>query len=342
MSEPTEIPHPRQTTRLLGHDAAAATLADALSSGRMAHAWMLSGPRGIGKATLAYRAARYVLAGASPDLLGEGAPLSVAEDDPVVPLVANGAHPNLRVLSTEASTGSGREVVVDDVRAVGQFIRSTAADGGWRVIVVDAIDDFNRNAANALLKFLEEPPNKCLLLLVNHTIGTVLPTIRSRCRLLRLRPLADADLRQVVTGLMPDLPGADLDLLAGMALGSPGRAVALVADKGLDLRRDVAQLLDRAPTVDRGRLLAFADRFARADALSGFRLVGEILGAWLAERAKKTALRDGAGRAQACWELWEAIGRLFRLAEARNLDRKQVILDAFLRVESAGIAGRVD
>ncbi len=338
------IPHPRETTRLFGHGEAAATLASALESGRMAHAWMLSGPRGIGKATLAYRAARFVLAGAEPlpDLLGEGAPLSTAEDHPVVPLVANRAHPNLRVLSTETSTGKGREVVVDDVRAMAPFIRGTAADGGWRVVIVDSIDDFNRNAANALLKFLEEPPAKCLFLLVNHAIGTVLPTIRSRCRLLRMRPLEGDDFQATVAALLPDIAGNDLDLLAEMAQGSPGRAVALVADKGLTLRRDVAQILEASRTVDRGRLLAFADRFARAEALPGFRLVGEILGGWLAERAKLLARRGGAGSAQSCWDVWEAVGRLFLMAEARNLDRKQVILDAFLRVEAAGIAGRAD
>lgn len=343
MSERPEIPHPRRTLRLVGHAAAERTLADALASGRMAHAWLLSGPRGVGKATLAYRAARYLLAGASRDLLGEEGPaLAVADDDPVVPLVANRTHPNLRVLSTESSTGSGREVVVDDVRAVAPFIRGTATNGGWRVIIVDAIDDLNGNAANALLKFLEEPPRKCLFFVINHAIGTVLPTIRSRCRLLRLRPLADDDLRAVVTGLLPDLSGADLDLLAPMAHGSPGRAVALVADDGIVLRRDVAALLGRAPRIDRQRLLQFADRFARAEALPGFRLVGEILGGWLADRAKRSALRDGAVGARACWELWEAVGRLFRLAEARSLDRKQVILDAFLRVESAGMVGRAD
>ncbi|MCY4407885.1 MAG: DNA polymerase III subunit delta', partial [Rhodospirillaceae bacterium] len=179
-------PPPRENPHLVGHEPAAGALVEAWGSGRLAHAWLIAGPRGIGKATLAYRFARFVLAGK------EGIDgLTMAPEHPVFRRIAAGGHSDLAVI--ERGLGDrGRlraEIVVDDVRKANAFLSLTAGEGGWRVVIVDAADEMNRNAANALLKRLEEPPSRVLFLLVSHAPSRMPATLRSRCRLLSLAPL---------------------------------------------------------------------------------------------------------------------------------------------------------
>ena len=184
-------PVPRENPHLVGHELAAGALVEAWGSGRLAHAWLIAGPRGIGKATLAYRFARFVLAG------GEGGGndgLAMAPEHPVFQRAAAGGHSDLAVI--ERGLGDrGRlraEIVVDDVRKANAFLSLTAGEGGWRVVIVDAADEMNRNAANALLKRLEEPPSRVLFLLVSHAPSRMPATLRSRCRLLSLVAAARA------------------------------------------------------------------------------------------------------------------------------------------------------
>lgn len=185
-------PGPRLTADLLGHEAAEREILETCASGRAAHAWLISGPRGIGKATLAFRFARFALAGGleggEGGLFGALAPASLAMDPahPVFRRVAAGSHGDLRVIERGLAEGTGGrrrgEIVIGDVRDLGGFMRMTPSEGGWRVVIVDGAEDMNRNAANALLKGLEEPPGRALLLLVSHNPARLLPTIRSRCR----------------------------------------------------------------------------------------------------------------------------------------------------------------
>lgn len=228
-----ESPHPRETFSFVGHDVEERALLDALRGDRMHHAWLLVGAKGVGKATLAYRFARLAL-GATRN---GGRPLDVDPEDPIARRVAAQSHPDLFVLRRGINDRGKprREITVDDARELGGFFSLAPSEGGMRVAIIDAVDDLNRNAANAILKTLEEPPTRSVLLLVCHAPGAILPTIRSRCRRLALRPVEDDLVRNALGG------GNDNDALVSLAKGRPGRAIALKAQGldvgGADLRR---------------------------------------------------------------------------------------------------------
>jgi DNA polymerase-3 subunit delta' len=351
---------PRENPQLLGHEAAEAALLGAYRSGRLPHAWLLSGPRGIGKATLAFRFARYVLAGKG----GEGgglfaaAPassLAVAPGDPVFRRVASGGHADLLVVERGFDPKRKKlrsDIVVDDTRAIAGFLRLTPAESQWRVVVVDGADFMNTNAANALLKILEEPPEKALLLLVSDNPGRILPTIRSRCRMLALKPLPPGVVEEALERYRPDLPAGERAALARLAEGSAGRALDLAAAGGLGLYRALLKLLEKLPQLDGVALHALADRLARGDAEDAFRLAAELLPGWVARMVTLAAGGEGAGAAlpgeaeamrrlagrrglEEWVEVWENLTHLFASADDVNLDRKQVVLNAFFALEEA-------
>ncbi|MDE0703046.1 MAG: DNA polymerase III subunit delta' [Rhodospirillaceae bacterium] len=340
-------PGPENTHALFGHETAEAVLARAWRSGRLAHGWLLTGSEGIGKATLAFRFARAVLSGAMdgaaapaqalPGLADPASPgdymandrlPDVASDDAAARKIAAGAHPGLRIVRRSVNPDTGKvrgEIVVGDVRRAMEFLGRTAADGGWRIVIVDPVDDMNRNAANALLKSLEEPPDKCLFLLISNVSGTVLPTIRSRCQILALSPLPVADVRAALDAAAPDLaPKAD-EALLDLAAGSPGRAIRLIeADAGA-LQARIDAILE-APEAGGGlAALDLAEQVARSGATAAFRIVGELLArrsARLAHAAASPVARDEAAA------LWFEVADRFREAERLNLDRRHTVLKA--------------
>lgn len=357
-------PAPRDNPYFLGHDGAVRALLDAHTGGRMAHAWLLQGPRGIGKATLAYRFARHILsqsageATEAGDLFADGGAAEVPDDmsmdreHPVFRRVAAGGHADLMVLErVPDDKGKMRaEIVVTNVRGVNGFLRMTAAEGGWRVVIVDCADDMNRNAANALLKVLEEPPAQALLLLVSHNPGRLLPTIRSRCRRLVMAPLVADDMNRLLSHYRPDLDSEDALALAHLADGSVGRALALADAGGLDLYQDVHQLLETLPGIDVVRLHALADRVGKVGAEEVFRTVVDLLQWWLARLVRIAAGRvsesDVSAAEQALiarlteragldrWlEVWEKTNNLLARAGGANLERRQVFLNAVLDLE---------
>ena len=377
----TIIPAPRVNPDLIGHAAAEARLKGAFTSGKLAHAWLICGPRGIGKATLAYRFARYVLAqsghgpgappAAEPSLFGpapapkngggagEGGGLYLDPDHPVFRRVAAGGHADLftveRAFDEKKGTRRG-EIVVDDMRGVGGFLSLTAAEGGWRVVVVDSADEMNRSAANAILKVLEEPPKRALLLLVSHNPGALLPTIRSRCQRLVLNRLSDTEVAGILGRLNPDLSPAETHAIAHLAEGSVGRAIDLADEDGLALHREMSQLLGALPDLDGALLHRFAEKAARGGADGTFRIACEIMGRWLARLVVAAATRmvDPAGvtepeAAQLArlarmadagrWlDARDKIEGLFERTEAVNLDRKSALLDAFFVLSAAARA----
>lgn len=338
-------PGPENTYTLIGHETAEAVLSKAWRSGRLAHGWLLTGSEGIGKATLAFRFARAVLSGALdgagppavPGLPGLEAPAGflpadrlpdVAPDDPSARKIAGGAHPGLRAIRRSVNPDTGKmrgEIAVGDVREAMKFLNRTAADGGWRIVIVDPVDEMNRNAANALLKSLEEPPAKCLFLLISHVSGTVLPTIRSRCQLLALSPLAPDDVRAAVAAAAPDLAARADDALLALAAGSPGRAIRLLdADAGA-LERRIGVILEEPEEAGGIAALDLAEQVARAGATEAFRTVGQLLArrsAILAREARQAAVRDAAAA------LWFETAERFREAELLNLDRRHTVLKA--------------
>lgn len=342
---------PRTATDLLGHAAAERTFLETWASGRVAHAWLICGPRGIGKATLAYRMARFVLAGGGQGggLFGDAMPesLVISPDHTVFRRIASGGHADLKVLergwADDKKTRLRNEIPVDDVRGVGAFLSLTPAEGGWRVVIVDAADEMNRSSANAILKVLEEPPRNALMLLLAHSPGRLLPTIRSRCRRLVLKPLEEELVVALLQRHRPDLGEADARAIARLSDGSAGKAIALADEGGLDLYREMIHLLSGLPRLDIPALHAFGDKIGRAE--DSFRTVTDLFSWWLARAATgrgadvvegETELRARLVAATGLdrWvELWEKTTYLFGRADAVNLDRKQVVLNAFLAVE---------
>ena len=354
-------PPPRTNPDLIGHEPAEAALRRLFEQDRLPHALLLTGPRGIGKATLAFRLARFVLAHSSgafgaglfEEAGGQG--LFVPADSGVSRRVASGGHADLLTVERAYDPRRRRlrgEIVVDDVREIAGFLHLTPAEGGWRVVIVDGADEMNRNAANALLKILEEPPSRALLLLVAHSPGKLLPTIRSRCRRMPLSPLAPDLIRLLLARYRPDLEDAQIAPIASLAGGSIGRALDLAAADGVELYRSMLSLLQRERGMDPAALHGFADRLARAEAEHAYRVVEELIGQLLARLAIAAARpssshspsaedmavlrRLGARAPAARWaELREEIGQSFARTDDLNLDRKQTILGAFFAIERA-------
>lgn len=363
---PAGIPPPRLNPGLVGHEAAERALLDAFRSERLSHAWLICGPRGIGKATLAYRFARFLLGqgGAATGGLFGSLPAAVPETlyvDPASPLfrrVAAGGHADLMVVERGFTDDTRQklrtEIVVADVRRIGGFLAMTPAEGGWRVVIVDAADEMNPSAMNAVLKVLEEPPPRSVLLLVCHNPGRLLPTVRSRCRRLVLNPLGEEAVAGLLTRFDPAMAAADALALARLAEGSVGRALTLAGEGGLDLYRDLIGLLSTLPNLDILALHTFADRLSRPAADSAFRTVTELLQNWLGRliRAGAAATAGGgmqneaetalaarllaAGGLERWLEVWEKITTLLARTDGANLDRKSVILNAVLTIDKAG------
>lgn len=357
-----ETPLPRQNPDLLGHETAESTLLAAYNSGRLPHAWLIAGPQGVGKATLAFRFARFLLAqgdsgGDGGGLFGaEAKPkppsLAVLPDHPAFRLVAGGGHPDLLLIERGYDQKRKKfrsEIVVDDTRAIGGFLHLTASQGGYRVVIVDTADDMNRNSANALLKVLEEPPRRAVLLLLSESPGRLLPTIRSRCRLIHLNKLPEQAVLAAISRYAPEVSHADAAALAALAEGNIGRALALAAGGGLDIQRGLYRLLGEIPAMSGESLHVFAEQLTRGEG-EGFRILSELLPNAVAAMVRlalgrpdpapgseRDTLARLVGRASlAQWvEVWRKICHLFAAAEGIELDRKQTVLNAFWAVEEA-------
>ncbi|MDE1902640.1 MAG: DNA polymerase III subunit delta' [Alphaproteobacteria bacterium] len=356
-ADTVDLPSPRENAALIGHAAAEAAFLSAYNAKRLPHAWLLAGPAGIGKATFAYRAARFLLAQpeARAGLFGDAAPataLAIPPESPVFRLIASGAHPDLLVVERAWDEKRKRlrsEIVVDDTRAIAAFLHLTPSQGAWRVVIVDGVDEMNRNAANALLKVLEEPPKRAVLFLTSESPGRLLPTIRSRCRTMHMNILPEESVLAAIRRFVPELSAADADALAQLAGGSIGRALTLAAQDGLAVQRGLFNLLGGLPKLPGEPLHTYAESLVRGEA-TGFGLLTDLLPRAVAAVAMLALGREPAAspaeravlaklatrRSPAQWaEIWRRLGQLFGAAEGVELDKRAVVLDAFFALADA-------
>lgn len=357
-------PHPRETQVLFGQAAAEAEVLRAYRSGRLHHAWMLTGPKGVGKATLAWRVARFLLA-TPPDDGGMFAPpppetLDIPPDHPVARRLLQGAEPRhflLRRGANEKETALSQVISVEEVRKMKSFFALSAADGGTRTAIIDSLDELNSAAANALLKLLEEPPADVTFLLVAHQPARLLPTIRSRCRELRLSPLSPADLADALTQAGGEIAPEDRGALAELSGGSVGEAFRLTNLDGLKLYAALIRLFSTLPRLDRPQALALADLAAARGAAETFDLIVTLIDLFLARLARcgVTGLTPPEAahgeaellarlapdpRAARAWaDLAQSLAARARRGKAVNLDPAALLMDMLLKLDET--AGRL-
>ncbi|WP_417526202.1 DNA polymerase III subunit delta' [Marinovum sp.] len=355
-------PHPRDTARLISQDAAEQAFLEAVTSGRMHHGWMIAGPRGTGKATLAWRIARYLIAnppGAADDgLFGAPPPptsLDIDPEHPVARRITAGSEPGLFKLTRPWDDRAKRlkaDITVDEVRKLKSRFALSAADGGWRVVIVDAADEMNTSAANALLKLLEEPPARSTLLLVTHQPSALLPTIRSRCRMLQLRPLSPGDMTAALDQAGITVASEEAEALAALSAGSVGDAIRLSLNDGPKLYAAILSLLGTLPRLDRARALALAEAATARGAEDRVNTIFSLIDLALIRLARAGAsgqmphpaaapqeaevfarLAPDARRARAWAEIGQQIAERSRHGRAVNLDPAALILDTMIKLQ---------
>jgi len=351
-------PHPRETAQLFGQDAAEQAFLTAFNSGRLHHGWLLTGPQGIGKATLAWRIARFLLATppAEEGLFGAPPPVTsmeISPEHPVAHRIQALAEPGLAPI-TRSYNDKGKlrdQIVVDDIRALNRFFGLSATDGGRRVVIVDAADDMNVSSANALLKMLEEPPARTTILLISHQPSRLLPTIRSRCRSLRLAPLVPDDMQAALSQAGAELP-TQTEHLAALSAGSVGAALRLLNLGGLRIYEELVQIAGSLPRLDRQRAMALAEAAAQRGAAEKFELLLTLTETLLARLARTGAagqpplpeaapgeaqilsrLAPDPRRARAWADLAAEASARARHGQAVNLDPASLVLDTVFKMQ---------
>ena len=357
-------PHPRETATLLGQPEAEATFFSAATSGRLPHGWLLTGPQGVGKATFAWRAARFLLA--TPMDTGDslfGAPpppesLDIAPDHPVAARLRALSEPGL-CLIRRGPRDDGKAlspvIRVEEIRRLKGFFHMSAGGSGRRVVIVDSADEMNPSAANALLKELEEPPRDAVLFLISHRPSGLLPTIRSRCRTLRFQPLGAGDLQAALAQAGHEAP-ENASGLAELAGGSVGEAVRLLSHDGLALYADLLRLLHSLPRLDRVLALRLADATAGKTGEARFALTLSLLDTALSrlarsgitgaalpeivpgEAATLARLAPDSTAARAWADLSATLTARARRGKAVNLDPAALTFDMFLDLDRTAAA----
>jgi DNA polymerase-3 subunit delta' len=362
-AEPKEaFTHPRGMDICLGHEAVEKALLENINSGRMPHGLIFSGPKGIGKATLAYRLAKYLLHHGTPDpnqdsLFGDDAPAAEYLDiDPAsqaAHLVTSGGHPDLMSVeraydATKNTYKAGVEVA--EIRKVTPFLRMTASYGGWRIVIIDDADSMNRSSQNALLKILEEPPANTLLILVTHRLGSLIPTIRSRTQLVNLQPLGTETLERLLARAGHSVTGEKLNTLLHLSGGSFGRAQQLLEEGGLDTLDTITSSLESYPNWDWPAIHTLADTLGRTGQNKAYDLFAELMSWTMSELVLAKAKGQGIGPSmldkpalqtmlknsslEQLLKICENLHSHFAKVNYANLDKKQGVLQAFMLISA--------
>jgi DNA polymerase-3 subunit delta' len=328
--------HPRLTHTLFGHEAAEDLFLSAFNARSLHHAWLLTGERGIGKATFAYRAARFLLSQDQAPALHPASSLAVSATLPVARQIAAGAHPSLFVLGSDAEGSAS--IGVESVRKLRAFL-SLTSPGGWRAMIVDPANDLTIASANALLKAVEEPPPRTVFFLISHGAAAVMPTIRSRCIKLAFRPLDFSDFQSAVeaactTGDLSEPDEAAMRKLFALAAGSPGRAVDLISGGLLALADKVERIMDRLPKLDHALVHELIQSTSGARNAEAFRRLCNLIEERIEERAKQEAIQaDRQPRAASWADLWHTLRDRRLEMEALNLDKGAFLVSAFSDME---------
>lgn len=343
-----ELLHPRERSTLFGHAEAAATLAQAARSGQLHHAWLLAGPKGVGKATLAWRFARALLAYGRNDCPDS---LHVPDDHPAFRQIVAMTHPDVILLRRPWDVDKKRfksDLPIDEVRKLRGFFSKHSAFGGAQIAIVDCMDDMNIQAQNALLKVLEEPPKAALLLLITHAPGHLLPTTRSRCRMLHVRKLSGDDMSTAVGSLCPGADADSVQTVSALADGVPGFAAALAESNAATTYQDLLGLMKQLPSLNAAMTQTFAERIARLPIDSGIALFSTLM-QLIEQRFVRTRLGLGtplpseavafdrmasAASIEDWVNLWSELRTQFSRTELLNLDKKQFVLNALYSIES--------
>lgn len=337
-----DVPEPSENPFLAGHEEVASMLARAYRAGKLHHALLLAGPPGIGKATLAFHLAHHIFANPDP----ESAPDTLSTPDPAARsfrLVAQDAHPSLLHLTrpyVEKDRKFKTVITVEEIRRVSRFLSMTTHDGGYRMVIIDPADDMNNSATNALLKSLEEPPPRTIFVLIAHSIGRLLPTIRSRCQITRLQPLAHEALLAVLDRVSAAAPGNESARaeLARRAAGSPRNAVLLSEYGGLEIADSVERIAAGA-SFDVAQAHRLADGISGRDKAVQFSIFNNTVLDAVSRQAERAAGQGDTRRADAWSRLWEEIGGATQETEIYNLDRKQHVIGTMARLQAAMQAG---
>jgi DNA polymerase-3 subunit delta' len=330
-------PDPVQNPTLFGHEGAIRQVTEAFTSSRMHHAWLITGSEGIGKATLAYHIANHVLSG------GKNPIGKLDVKNPAAKLIMAEAHPDLLVVQRTANDkGDLRDTIaVEDARKIASFLHMTAAHNGWRVAIIDEAHTLNRSSQNAILKILEEPPPRALILITVTSPGILLPTIRSRCRVLSLNPLDDQQMTVILSRLAPELNDPEMKQLIALAGGSVGFALKTICAEALPLYQELLNLLGEMPALDVPRLHKLADQIGRKADAESFDVVTGLLIDLLRRTARARATGEGTAnflptlQLDRALQLWDRTRTTFAVADSANLDRKLAFINAVSDIRRA-------
>jgi len=326
-------PHPKDQFSFVGHQDGEKAFIEGFVSGRTHHAWLIGGQPGIGKATLAYRVVRYLLAyGAIPPQGSEG--LFVPADHPVSRQISAFSHPNfvvLRRMTAPDKKAPSATISVDSVRRAMGLFGTTSADGGYRICIVDSAEDLTVSSANALLKLVEEPPPRSIFLIVSHTPQRLLPTIRSRCRRLSLAPLAENDVRHLISGFGEPYASAPEEIISTALRygeGSVRKTLEMLDGNRAAIIMRVQGILQELPRLDTKKVLSLAEVLSRREAEAEYELAVESIERWVSQKMHEHAAR-GAGSLAPLVEVCEKLQKAAREVDIYNLDRRPLILSFF-------------